>query len=213
VFAVDRTSDARSVAGRSRFVERPAGVVLVGDRGGEGSPAGPRAIEHAAIRFRARDKSIGLVVLAVFGALWGAAIAWYQLVLRPSLGTPPTTDDASFWLGPSVVLILGAPLAALIGLWRNTFSVRVGGDFVVAKRGWRERFRMKRGVITQIACFSEIIRAGEGVRTRCDLVALDARGVRTPMLEDVPPTHALFAEVWLEDVLGLADLPVDREFI
>ena len=167
---------------------------------------------------------MGLAIIIGPEATWmsGAILPGFAVVLAAifTVDRPQWLVHSGFetalWPLAGTSLIF-APMIAWFGLKRATWRMRVTPDRVIVTRGADERARVQRRDLVQVTCrwrVKETTVDGHTSLDLCfDLVALDANGSPTVLIEDAPRAHALFAEVWLESILGIPDHPVQGEII
>lgn len=196
---LDTRSSLRSIGGRPRSAPRPPGVAIM--RYAEGTP---------------------VEVLQIFPVLKGRTRGRVALALVPAAIALPSTIIQLIWPQPDSeapqFLVLGCFVAIAISafflyvLFRDRRrEIRLAAEELVVSEDGRVRWRGPRASMAQIACRERIVRTEDGRSMAYDLVGYDRHGATVVLFENLDPEYAIFAELWLEEQLGIPDGPAVDE--
>lgn len=224
-FTVEQPKGISSVTGRMRTAKRPRGVVILnlGDSRGAAYRENLGKAE-VSLHLRKRGqlamtnpKNIGIgtagcvvtgfmAVMIVFGIFSGQDIresVLMSLVLVGVIVIPPTV----------IPLLWTAFVALRKGKPSFDGEIRLTRDALMIMQSRQETFRHDRRDLVQVACIRQDSGSESYGNPLCTLVAFSTAGVRFELLRGMPPEHGMFAELWLEEQLGIGDRFVLTEII
>lgn len=201
-FVLDERATLVSARGRARVVSRPEGIVIV-EGGAEEGPIYRSAHRDADVRLGVFNPHFGRLGPIVAAAACCYATVALMKVLRhlPWVDYLPLVGVLAFYL------VTYAGFRLWPRLRGPSHQLCLTREAVIAIEHGREVVRCPRDEIARVECAGDPpLRAGERrPAPRHTLSAFDAAGRRFLLWSDVPSRHGAFAEVWLEEQLGLSD--------
>lgn len=199
-FVLDERAALVSARDRARVVARPEGVVIV-EGGASGGPVYRSAHRDADVRLGVFAPSFGKL-----GPIVAAVVCCYATItLMRVLRDRPWADYLPLGGVVAFYVIVYVGFRVWPRLRGASHELRLSRDVVVALEHGREVLRCSREELVRVLCAGEpnLHRGKREPAIRYSLAAFDRAGRRHLLWEDVSSQHGTFAELWLEEQLGL----------